>query len=150
VIDKTFVSAYGIFAVVTWSMLLVILGWKLDRRYSRPVLYGVIFGAGSQLLFGVGVLGLILGGVLTGYMVSAFVGTGLSQFRSGSLTGLIIDSSFLLAMSIYLAAEQPEITGTLAQLCTTTLVFLFRDLMLAGLGGMLGGALRKFMTPRPA
>ena len=148
-IDKTFVVSYGIFAVVTWAVLLVILGWKLDNRYLRPVLYGVLFGAGSQLLFGVGVLGLILGGMLTGYMISAFSEAGLLQFRGGSLTGLIIDSSFLLAMSVYLAAERPDVSGTLVQLCATTIVFLFRDLMLAGLGGLLGGVLRKFMAPRP-
>jgi hypothetical protein len=150
VIDRAFVAGYGTFAVVMWSVLLVALGWKLGERYLKPILCGVLFGLGTQFLFGVGIFGLILGGMLTGYMLAGLQIGGLSQLRGGSLTGLIMDASLLLAMGLYLVVKEPEVAGTFAQLCTLTAALLFRDLMLAGIGGMLGGALRKLMAPRPA
>ncbi len=145
-IDKAFVAGYAIFVCVLWSALLLLLGRKLDARFTRPVLYGALFALITQFLFGAGIVGLFLGGVIAGYAVAGIAPSSLTRLRSGTLAGLIADASFLLAVALYLAANFPDVSTPFVGLCSTTLVLLVRDLLIAGLGAVVGGLLK---TPSP-
>lgn len=146
------------FATALVEVLLFVLIRGLDRqRYFRPVLYGVLFGFGSFVLFGAGIVSFMLGGMIAGYILAREVGGFFKHFRAGALSGLLM-YSFFIAYSIILIVHSPaQVIQPMAEsgdlhvhfvgLCVVTGIFLFQGIVLVGAAAGLGGILRKFLAP---
>jgi hypothetical protein len=163
--DTQFVMAYGAFVAALMAVLLLILATGLDRkRYLRPVLYGFFFGAGSNLIFGGGVVSFLMGGAVTGYVLSRDVGNWLQQFRAGAINGTLVLASLFLALVLILQvngathiAEQALASGELISLSSNlislyvnSVLIVFQNITIVGAGAVLGGILRKLLAPKPA
>lgn len=154
--DFQLALAYGAFMLAATCVLLLLLSWKLDRkRYIRPVVYGFIFGAGCSVLFGGGTISFLFGGILTGYLLSREVGNWLLQFRAGAMNAVLIDAIIFLEAVIVLltrgaveALGQPAGSEDLFWLYGSTAIVLSRDIFVIGGGAVVGGLLRKFLSPK--
>ena len=154
--DFQLALAYGAFMVAVTCVLLLLLSRGLDRkRYLRPVVYGFIFGAGCNLLFGAGPFSFLFGGVLTGYLLAREVGNWLLQFRAGAINAVLIDTGICLAVVLILFTRGAlDAMGTAAGsegmfwLYRSTALTLFRDITTVGGGAVVGGLLRRFLAPK--
>jgi len=154
--DFQLALAYGAFMLAVSCVTLLLLSWKFDRkRYLRPVIYGFIFGAGCNVLFGGGTISFLFGGILTGYLLARGVGNWLLQFRAGAMNAVLIDAvMFFEAVLILLTRGSVEALGETAGsgglfwLYGSTIFVLFRDITVIGAGAVVGGLLRKLLSPK--
>jgi len=136
VMESSTIAGYSTFAVVLWSLLFILLSRRRGRDFFRPVVYGFMLGT-LAYFFGAGIFGLLVGGMLAGYLISKRGLKSLESFRGGGLVGLLIDSSTMLAVGLIMAFRDPWIES-LGQLCSAVSFVVFRDVVFGGLGGMIG------------
>ena len=161
--DNTFFFAYSIFAAAVIGVLLFLLARRLDRKlYLRPVVYGLIFGGLCMILFRAGIIALVLGGVLTGYLLAREVGGAWNHFRAGALNAVLLGSSFIITQISLFAIRSvswylTELTQRMGRLVAheellyslfgITFLDIFFAVAIVGVGAVLGGMLRKLLTP---
>ncbi|MEM1518573.1 MAG: hypothetical protein QW789_05600, partial [Nitrososphaerota archaeon] len=63
----------------------------------RPVIYGLMMGLIGQF-FGIGLFGLLIGGMLAGYLLSKTGRGAMDGFKGGGMSGLLMNLSTLLAL----------------------------------------------------
>ncbi|MEW6592348.1 MAG: hypothetical protein AB1305_01465 [Candidatus Hadarchaeota archaeon] len=168
--DAQFFLVYSVTAGLVLEASLFMMSRGLDRkRYLGPVVAGVVFGGGSVILFRAWLLSYLLGGVLTGYFLSRHVAAGWSHFRAGAVNGLLLEAGLILSNAATLVIKGvTPILSTLSQtlgrtvaieellssLTIATVLDIFFIIAVVGSGAMLGGMLRKLISPatvaRPA
>ncbi|MEW6222260.1 MAG: hypothetical protein AB1476_02915 [Candidatus Hadarchaeota archaeon] len=161
--DAQFFLIYSVTAGLVLEVSLFLMSRGLDRkRYLKPVVYGVVFGGGCLILFKAWLLSYLLGGVLTGYFLSREVAAGWSHFRAGAVNGLLLEAGLVIsnAATLVIRGVSPilsTLTQTLGRtvaaeellssLMIATILDIFFIIAVVGSGAMLGGMLRKLISP---
>ncbi|MEM1823314.1 MAG: hypothetical protein QXU01_03010 [Candidatus Hadarchaeales archaeon] len=144
--DTAFLVGYSIFAGLTWLILFVLLAIRSDKSFMRPVIYGLMMGLIGQF-FGIGLFGLLIGGMLAGYLLSKTGRGAMDGFKGGGMSGLLMNLSTLLALGLFIGLRDPDIIVGLGEFCSVVAFMILRDIMLAGIGGamgvMIGNLMRK-------
>jgi hypothetical protein len=159
-IDFTLVRVvYGAFSIVLVAALMFVLTRGLRKtRYIRPVLIGFIFGMGCAVMFGAGIFGLFMGGVLAGYLFASEVGVWGKHMRAGGLAGVLFmpnicfETAYGVEVTTAKLAEElgrlPSTSELLAWMCGETFISAIFFIAVLGIGAILGGFLRKALKPR--
>ena len=156
----------GIYAAVLLTLVGVMI-FLLTRGIARahylwPVLLGFLLGFFLVEFMGAADIGILAAGAIAGYLFARVAREWTRHFRIGCTTGLLLllVLGFLFAyLTVFylmqLLNELPELspaysitqTEMLGNLFFTTVLSLVYYSMLAGMGAVLGGMLRKLLKP---
>jgi hypothetical protein len=169
--ELTFRLIYAVFGAALLGILMFLLTRGMDRKtYLRPVLYGFFFALGGYLIFGAGIVALMLGGIIVGYMLGGKVRSGWLRFRAGGLSAVLVLIALFLPgshlfiqgsgygvfthrLSDILAALSSAVGETVSagallySLLMAVFFTTFLIIAVVGVGALLGGYLYRFLAP---